>query len=592
MKYFKLLSIFLFFVYTITGVSQQNLHIQFLEGIKELNSDERIRAFATYLDTLPVFQNNLGAVELFLAESNRRASTYQDQVWKAYIKYAELVKETYTTNDSYGKTQLFKQVINALENDKRYWAVAKHFLGQEYFKQKEYAKAFLHLEEANRAFKEIGYEKIPEIERYLHGIALDYYLFHDYVKAKDFTLEALQYPAFNKNYDMQRYNTLALCYEKLEQRDSARYYFHKALDLAKSYADHTWIGLLNGNIGDLYFEQQKYQSALDHYLINIQYNNQHPDYPEIAQGAAIKLAKAYVALGELEKARQYILQSEEIERHMEFPSLGQQQRQESYLKNYYWAWKEYYIKTGQLTKVIAYQDSLYQLDKYILTQYNRLITEVAHNQLQLQYKTSELRIGKTKERALQAKLALTVTIIILILVLVGVSSYYWVHRQKRLRELHRTKESLWLSKQENLEIALSHAKKEMEEQLKHIQQKNKMIHSISEQLEQVQVQNANNSLENDGRIQNILAELHQSKLLTNEEWATFLKLFDTVYPGKILHLRQNCAEITPSDERIFALLQLQKTTKEMADTLGISPESVRKAKYRLRKKLGPHFAIQ
>jgi len=75
---------------------------------------------------------------------------------------------------------------------------------------------------------------------------------------------------------------------------------------------------------------------------------------------------------------------------------------------------------------------------------------------------------------------------------------------------------------------------------------------------------------------------------TDEDWDFFKKAFDEAYPGFFGALRYSYPELTPAELRLSALIKLKLSIKESAAVLGISLESVRKARYRLRKKLMIH----
>jgi DNA-binding CsgD family transcriptional regulator len=53
-------------------------------------------------------------------------------------------------------------------------------------------------------------------------------------------------------------------------------------------------------------------------------------------------------------------------------------------------------------------------------------------------------------------------------------------------------------------------------------------------------------------------------------------------------LKAHFADLSPAEERLLALSKLQLDTRQMSRVLGIAPDSIRKTKYRLRKKLGLH----
>ncbi len=80
-------------------------------------------------------------------------------------------------------------------------------------------------------------------------------------------------------------------------------------------------------------------------------------------------------------------------------------------------------------------------------------------------------------------------------------------------------------------------------------------------------------------------ELSRQTILTEEDWEKFKTLFEKIYPGFFLKLKEMIPDITVAEQRMAALTRLHLNTKQMASMLGISPDSVYKIKQRLRKRL-------
>lgn len=76
-----------------------------------------------------------------------------------------------------------------------------------------------------------------------------------------------------------------------------------------------------------------------------------------------------------------------------------------------------------------------------------------------------------------------------------------------------------------------------------------------------------------------------STILTEEDWLAFKNYFQKIHPGYIGRLRIAYPEMTTAEERLFLLLKVNHTTKEIAHILGISEDSVKKTRVRLRKRL-------
>lgn len=101
-----------------------------------------------------------------------------------------------------------------------------------------------------------------------------------------------------------------------------------------------------------------------------------------------------------------------------------------------------------------------------------------------------------------------------------------------------------------------------------------------------------NSLQNDtgneaaeGQHEPEVAELLEQKILTDEDWEKFKARFNAIYPQFFLRIRESNIALTEAEVRILVLMRLELTGKDMAGILGISPQSVRVCKMRLKKKL-------
>ncbi len=95
----------------------------------------------------------------------------------------------------------------------------------------------------------------------------------------------------------------------------------------------------------------------------------------------------------------------------------------------------------------------------------------------------------------------------------------------------------------------------------------------------------NSSQPNAKIIQNTLQKLHNSTILTEEDWMMFKSHFQNMYPEFFKNFKTNVHSYSMGDLKLASLIRLNFNTKEIANMLAISPESVRKGKYRLRKKM-------
>ncbi len=108
----------------------------------------------------------------------------------------------------------------------------------------------------------------------------------------------------------------------------------------------------------------------------------------------------------------------------------------------------------------------------------------------------------------------------------------------------------------------------------------------------LQVINKLNSIKNslnedDRRLKNELNKLIQtiSDETREDSWMSFKTYFDNVHPTFFQRLIELFPNLSPAEIKLAAFLRLNLTSKEIASILFITPESVKTARNRLRKKL-------
>jgi len=113
----------------------------------------------------------------------------------------------------------------------------------------------------------------------------------------------------------------------------------------------------------------------------------------------------------------------------------------------------------------------------------------------------------------------------------------------------------------------------------HLRKNNRLIDTFKEQIDQLKNKNADNT------VVEHLEQLMQAHIMTDANWLEFKKIFLKVYPNFLFNLKKNFLNLSETDVRLLTLIKLQSSNKEMANMLGITPEGIKKAKQRLRKKM-------
>lgn len=173
--------------------------------------------------------------------------------------------------------------------------------------------------------------------------------------------------------------------------------------------------------------------------------------------------------------------------------------------------------------------------------------------------------------------------IIVALLLLGIAIFVFL---KRIN----TRNKLLLVAQNELMKATAEQKKLKEQQLKNelehkesqlsaltlqMLQKNELMQELKSKLDEGSTNNQDSSL------QKIIAK----GMNHDKEWNDFNSSFESLNKNFYARLKQAYPEISPNDLKLCALIKMNLSIKEMAGILNISPDSVKTARYRLRKKL-------
>lgn len=86
------------------------------------------------------------------------------------------------------------------------------------------------------------------------------------------------------------------------------------------------------------------------------------------------------------------------------------------------------------------------------------------------------------------------------------------------------------------------------------------------------------------QMQQIIQQINQS-FNHEQHWKEFTVAFEQVHQSFFEKLKQQSSDLTSTDLRLIALLKVNMDSKDIAGLLGISIDSLRVARYRLRKKL-------
>ena len=360
------------------------------------------------------------------------------------------------------------------------------------------------------------------------------------------------------SYTMTCNNTLGLAYHRMGQYDSAFLYYGKALEVEKKVNNPTWKGIISGNMAQIYFAQGNYTTALP--LFEMDYNiSKEKEFYDNAANSLQWAAKTNLAMGNKTIALQQV---------REAFSLLQKWPSANYLQNAY-------NTASEIFKTLGSNDSAY----YYAGKYNKLHdslermiyqSSISISKLRLNEETNRYNIHKLqreKEEQVQQR-----NIIISVILFLAVIALLLINRQ-RLKVKYQQK----LAQEENLRIQqeMEFDKVQLTMFTENIIEKTNLVEKLEQQL--------NNKTISAGE-QQLISELSQQTILTEDEWDKFKSLFEKIFPLFFQRLKNTAVDITVAEQRMAALTRLQLTTRQMASMLGISLDSVYKTRQRLRNR--------
>jgi tetratricopeptide (TPR) repeat protein/DNA-binding CsgD family transcriptional regulator len=426
---------------------------------------------------------------------------------------------------------------------------------------------------------------------------------------------------------------IGLVYSDQMDYKEALSYFFRAQKIFETLKKEERLATTYTKIGTVYTDQKKYEVAYQ-YLINALNIHQKNNYVFGILEVCNRLGILYRDQGNYEEAEKYLQQSlslaeqrqdrEHIAKNLEnlgsiYLQKGNVVQAEKYLlrgyaiadKRGYKKWlrditldlKNLYTLTGNDKSALFYFEKYEYIKDSIFNE--EKAKQVAKLQIDQEIKEKEqnLRLRKQQIMLLQEQARFdrfVTTVLIGMFVFLALVAYIILRNQKfrikknqemlaNNRQLYQSRQALAETqlenarlKEEELNLALSFKNKELTSYTMSFIHKNELLEELREKLEKLKKQ-VDTPLAKE--FNNIL-RLVQTNQSIDRDWEDFKRTFENVHHQFFSDLVSQCPELTPTELKLCALIKLNLTPKEVASIMGISPDSVKTSRYRLRKKLG------
>lgn len=411
---------------------------------------------------------------------------------------------------------------------------------------------------------------------------------------------------------------IGMVYADLKEYKKAQQYYERAINEFTALGLKGRIATTFTKIGTMLVAQRKYEEALK-YLTDALKMHTDTNFTYGIAEAHNKLGTLYLYKNEIEQAYYHIKKSKDLgskvsdidgltnnliihgkilrlsgklDEAVKEISSGLRLAKENNLKKYelfaYEELKE--IKKLQAKpeeayyfydKYIVLRDSLFNLEKSKQIAYIEFANE-------LEKKDKELVSFKAQEKKdgiIQFILVLSVIVITISGCFIYIIS---VQRAKKDSQLAANKKELLEKELENSELKQKELKQQLDFKNKELStytlnfvKKNEIVQNIQQTIQKIK---KSPSVEKTKLIAD-LDKIVRKNISIDKDWEDFSRFFEDAHQGFYVSLKSKHPDLSTNDLKICSLIRLNLNVKEMAGILGISPDSARTARYRLRKKL-------
>jgi tetratricopeptide (TPR) repeat protein len=373
--------------------------------------------------------------------------------------------------------------------------------------------------------------------------------------------------------------------KKLGRYDEARQNHNKALQLFESIdATRGEVTVLT-NLAELERSIGNYNSAIEHCLKSIEIcriNNYGINEVE----SLIGLAEGYYANRDyINSFRTYqiafeLARKEKYQTKLVVIYLG--------LANSSFKQKKFEIASNFFQDHIHLKDSIYN-DNTVRTIANtRISYEVKKNIREKELMQKEHEIDVLKKNLIITYISVAFVFFLTTAVIIWKRNSYKSKRNHERSQLTAAVHELTMAHLRNKQLKELDLKKELEYRNRELTsytlnllQKNETMQKIREELKRLP-ENTPNELRKIAK--SLLSETHFS-FQQDKEWESFKKYFDRAHGGFLDKLASIAPHLSPSDRKLVALLRLDLYPEQIATIIGVSVDSIRVSRHRLKKKL-------
>lgn len=401
--------------------------------------------------------------------------------------------------------------------------------------------------------------------------------------------EALRYYEELKNESgkAEIYGRIGHLYEKRQLYDSAFYFQHKALQAYQHVNHREGLAKIYENLGSIYEDQMHYDSAYSNfnraYVLNKIQGNDRAQI-EVINNLGDVLRKT----GKYRQGLVFSFQAMDLARRQgDFYQLSSAFN--DIAKGYNFLNKNdsaffYLAQSREYLSAIYSQESNKQL-ALLKTLYD---IEKKDNEIE------KLTQARKTDLLISIGTGVVVLLVIFIAGLIISRQKLKLRNEQKLHaqsmQVYETQNQLMEAELQNKKLQEENLKQQLEIKTKeltsytlHVIRKNQLLEDLQTRLEELGKEDKRDQKKQIRQ----LSEQIRLGLNDDQHWEEFRTIFEQVHQSFFDRLQQQSEALTSNDLRLVALIKMNLTSADMATLLGVSQDSLRVMRHRLRKKLNP-----
>ena len=369
------------------------------------------------------------------------------------------------------------------------------------------------------------------------------------------------------------YNSIGTAYEQEHNKDSAVYYFKLGLNEALHSGHTEYLPNAYCKMAAIELVQSNKSESLTNYLRALAIaDSLHNRQAQVT--CLLGLAQWHLHEHHTTEAEQFICKAKQ---------LAQTITDKSFYLNALVNLASLKKGEGNFQEALSLQETINHVNDTLNTWEKQRLVKSLEVQFNMLEKDRKIKLIQD-EKELSQRANLFLTIILALTALLAVAIVWFMRRiNQRNKLLLQTQQELARSaevqkqlKEQQLQNEIEFKESQLSALTLQMLQKSELLLELKEKYDD---ESQSNKVSGIDKI--ITKAMNQEK-----DWVDFNLHFESMNKNFYSRLKQNYPDISPNDLKICALIKLNLSIKEMAGILNISPDSVKTARYRLRKKLG------